>query len=282
MARTPLAGIGVWSAELTFHDPGETADAAAELEGLGYSAIWIPDGFDRAFAALDRLLDATSTITVASGILSVWHHDTADVFDWWSGQSDDRRARLLIGLGVSHAPLVGEQWDRPLMVMTEHLDALDALGLPADQRCLAALGPRMLELARDRSAGAHPYLVTPEHTEQARQVLGDRLLAVEQGVVLETDPTRARAVARRAIDGYCGLPNYVRNWKRLGFTDGDVASRSDNLVDALVAWGDVDAIYERIEAQRAAGADHVCIQVLNEPGAPMNRAAWRELAAARG
>jgi probable F420-dependent oxidoreductase len=282
MASPSLSGIGVWSAELAFHDPDATADAAAELEALGYSAVWIPDGFDRAFAALDRLVDVTATITVASGILSVWQHDAAEVLAWWYAQSDERRRRLLLGLGVSHRPLVGEQWGRPLTVMTDYLDALDERGLPADRRCLAALGPKMLELARDRSAGAHPYLVAPEHTERARQVVGDGLLAVEQGVVLESDPARARSIARPNIDGYCGLPNYVRNWKRLGFTDEDVDTRSDQLVDALIAWGGRDAIFDRIDAHRAAGADHVCIQVLNEPGAPMNRAAWRELAPARG
>ena len=263
------------------HDAAEAADAAAEIEALGYSAIWIPDGFDQAFAALDRLLDATSTITIASGILSVWNHDAAEVFAWWNNQPDDRRTRLLVGLGVSHAPLVGDQWARPMAVMRDYLDALDTLGLPAERRWLAALGPKMLELARTRAAGAHPYLVTPEHTETARGLLGDGLLAVEQGAVLDTDPEAARTIARRTIDGYCGLPNYVRNWQRLGFTDDDIRNRSARLVDALVAWGDVDAINDRIEAHRAAGADHVCIQVLGEPGAPMNREAWRELAPGR-
>src|SRR5256885_2235222 len=138
-------------------------------------------------------------------------------------------------------------------------------------RFLAALGPKMLGLARDRSAGAHPYLVTPEHTAQARSILGGAGLFVEQGVVYETDADRAREVARGALDGYCGLPNYVNNWKRLGFTDDDVATRSDRLVDAPIAWGDADAINERIAAHYETGADHLCVQSHNPPASPMNR-----------
>ena len=139
----------------------------------------------------------------------------------------------------------------------------------------------MLDLARDRSAGAHPYLVTPEHTGSARKALGaDALLAVEQGVVLESDPGRAREIGRTAIQHYCALPNYANNWLRLGYTQEDIDERSDRLVDGLVAWGDLDAIKARVDAHRAAGADHVCIQVLEEPDQGMPRAAWRELAAA--
>ena len=268
----------MWSFELRHFDPAEVADAAGELEALGYSALWIPDIGGPVFEALDRLLAATSTLTVATGILNVWKHTPADVGRWWSGLAADAQARLLLGIGISHAPLIGDSWGRPLAVMQEYLDGLDAAGLPAEHRCLAALGPKMLGLARARSAGAHPYLVTPEHTALARAALGDAGLFVEQGVVFETDPEIARSIARGTLDGYCGLPNYVNNWKRLGFTDDDVETRSDRLVDALVAWGDADTINERIAAHRAAGADHVCVQVHNAPGAPMNRDAWRALA----
>jgi probable F420-dependent oxidoreductase len=280
MAPT-LAGTGIWSGALRFHDdPGEIADAVAELESLGYSGVWVPDTGGDLFGALDRLLAATSTLTVASGILNIWRHDAGDTARWWATLADDRRRRTMVGLGVSHSPLIGEDWGRPLAVMTEYLDRLDAGHLPVERRCLAALGPKMLELARDRSAGAHPYLVTPEHTATARRVLGSALLAVEQGVVLEADPERARAVARQAVEHYCALPNYVNNWKRLGFTQDDVDQRSDRLIDALFAWGHLGAIVARVDAHRAAGADHVCIQVLDERGASMNRAAWRELAPA--
>ena len=276
-----LAGTGVWSSELRFADPAETLDAIAEVEALGYAAAWVPDGFGDEFPALERLLDATSSLTVATGILSIWNRPAADVARWWTSLDDPRSARLLVGLGVSHSLLVGETWARPVAAMGAYLDALDAGGLPRDARCLAALGPRMLAMARDRSAGAHPYLVTPEHTASAREILGDALLAVEQGVVLERDPERARSIARGTIDGYCSLENYVRSWKRIGFTEDDVTHRSDRLVDALVVWGDEDTIARRVAEHRDAGADHVCIQVLGEPGAMSPpRDAWRALAPA--
>jgi probable F420-dependent oxidoreductase len=275
---TALTGRGVWSFELRYFDAAEVAEAAVELERLGYTAAWLPDVGGELFPALDNLLGATSSMTVASGILNVWFHTTADVGAWWKGLDDARRERVLLGVGISHGPLIGDRWVHPVAAMNEYLDGLDAVGVPSEQRCVAALGPRMLALARDRSAGAHPYLVTPEHTRFARSVLGDAGLFVEQGVVLETDAGAARGIARVALDGYVGLPNYVNNWKRLGFTDDDIASKSDRFVDALVAWGDVDAINARVGEHHAAGADHVCVQVLGERGAPMDRAAWRTLA----
>lgn len=279
MAPRPT-GTGIWSAELRYGDPAAAAEAATELEGLGYTALWLPDGGGDMFGALDRMLDATERITIATGVLSVWRATPAELLRWWDALALGRRDRVLLGLGVSHALLVGEEWGRPVATMEAYLDALDAGGLPPGSRCLAALGPRMLALARARSAGAHPYLVTVEHTAAARAALGDALLAVEQGVILDLDPDRGRELARRIVDGYCGLPNYVRSWKRLGFTDDDVAQRSDRLVDALVAYGDVDAIAARVAAHREAGADHVCIQVLQPPGAPLPLDAWRTLAPA--
>ncbi len=276
-----IVGTGVWSTELRYHDPGEIADAAAEIEALGYAAIWIPDVGGDVFGALDQLLAATSTITVATGILNIWMHPAAEAAAWWAALPEELQARVLMGLGISHAPLIGEAWGNPIATTAAYLDGLDAQGLPVEARCLAALGPKMLHLARDRTAGAHPYLVTPDHTALAREALGPvPLLAPEQGVVLETDPDRARAVARHAMSVYTGLPNYVNNWKRLGFTDDDVSSVSDRLVDALFAWGDADTIASRLQAHRRAGADHVCVQVLSEPGAPMPRAIWRVLAPA--
>jgi len=273
-----LAGTGVWSAELRYGDPAEATDVAAELESLGYTGLWIPDVGGPVFEALDRLLDATSTVTVATGVLNIWQQTPADVISWWQTLPGHRRDRTLLGLGVSHGPLIGERWSRPIAAMNEFLDALDAGGVPAERLCLAALGPKMLELARNRTAGAHPYLVTPEHTERARTAVGDAALYVEQGVVLETDPDVARATARAALEIYCTLPNYVNSWKRLGFTDDDVSTRSDRLVDALFAWGDADSINARVDEHRQAGADHVCIQVLVAPGGTPLRDAWRALA----
>lgn len=270
-----ITGTGIWSATLRFGDPGEIADAAAELESLGYAAIWIPDAGGDVFGALDHLLAATSRITVATGILNIWRQTPEDTNAWWVDRSADEQARVLLGLGVSHGPRIGETWGRPLATMAAFLDSLV---VPTEHRCLAALGPKMLGLARDRTAGAHPYLVTPEHTAIAREALGpDALLAPEQGVVLERDRDAALAIAREELSHYVQLPNYANNWRRLGFTDDDLASLSDRLIDALFAWGDVDAIAERIAQHRAAGADHVCVQVAPSR-AGLHRDAWRALA----
>ena len=278
-----LSGTGVWSPELRYGDPAEIADLAAELESLGFSALWMPDVGGDVLGALDHLLASTSSVVIATGILNIWMHTAAEVGEWRAGLSDADRDRLLLGIGISHAPLIdaqpGMSWQRPLATTRAYLDAMDEAGIPVDARCVAALGPKMLELARDRSAGAHPYLVTPEHTARARDTLGaGALLAVEQGVVLETEPDRARDVARQALGIYATLPNYVNNWKRLGFTDEDAESLSDRLVDALVAWGDPDTVADRVQAHRDAGADHVCVQVIAPPG---QRVPLRRLAPSR-
>lgn len=280
-----LAGTGVWAHELRYGDPAEIADLAAELEGLGFSALWVPDVGGDLFGSLDTLLAATSSTVIATGILNVWMHTPAETGAWRSGLTEADQERLLLGIGISHASFInahpGMSWDKPLTTMRTYLDGLDAAGVPVEGRCLAALGPKMLELARDRSAGAHPYLVTPEHTALARETMGsDALLAVEQGVVLDSDPDAAREVARNALSMYATLPNYTNNWKRFGLTDDDVATLSDRLVDEVVAWGDVDALAARVQAHRDAGADHVCVQLLAAPGAPVDRDAWRRLAPA--
>jgi probable F420-dependent oxidoreductase len=281
-----LTGTGIWAADLRYGqgegDPDAAIrEAAAELEALGYTAAWIPDIGGDVFGPLARLLDATSTMTVATGILNVWMQAAPDAAAFRAGLAEPQRRRLLLGLGVSHGALIGDKWAKPIDVMTSYLDALDAESFPPEGRCLAALGPRMLSLAAARSAGAHPYLVTPEHTGRARAALGaGALLAPEQGVVLERDAGEARAVARANLGMYSALPNYANNWRRLGFSEEDVSELSDRLVDALVAWGDAETIARRVQEHRDAGADHVCVQVLGPPGAPMPRPAWRELAPA--
>jgi probable F420-dependent oxidoreductase len=280
-----LHGTGVWAHELRYGDPGRIADLAAELAGLGFSALWIPDVGGELFASLDHLLASTTDVVVATGILNIWMHTAAETGAWRAGLTDADRDRVLLGIGISHAMLIdaqpGMSWERPLATTRTYLDAMDAAGIPAEARCVAALGPKMLELSRDRAGGAHPYLVTPEHTRTAREILGEgKLLAVEQGVVLDTDPEVARAAAREALTVYATLPNYTNNWKRLGFTDDDVATLSDRLVDGLVAWGDVEAIASRVQAHRDAGADHVCIQLIGTPDAPVDVAAFRALAPA--
>jgi probable F420-dependent oxidoreductase len=284
-----LNGIGIWSGELRYGDDGEKRDAAAELEQLGYTALWIPDVGGDVFGALRDLLDATTTIIAATGILNLWMHTAADVGQGLAALDADHPGRTLLGIGVSHSLLIDQShpgaYAKPLTVTRNYLDELDAASptVPVDRRVLAALGPKMLDLARDRAAGAHPYLVTPEHTQTAREVLGDGpLLLPEQHVVLETDPTRARALAREGLTVYLQLPNYVNNWRRLGFTEDDFADGgSDRLVDHVVVWGDEATIAARVQAHFDAGADHVCVQAYTgTERTDLPRAEWRALAPA--
>ena len=278
-----LGRIGIWSGELRY--AAARAEAAAELDELGYGAIWFPGGIGgEILADVDGLLAATKRATVATGIINIWKHEPAELGSWWRGHSSAQQGRVMLGLGISHGPLIGEGYGRPVATMRTYLDGLDAQGVPAERRCLAALGPKMLDLSRDRSAGAHPYLTTPEHTAIAREHLGpDALLAPEHGVILETDPGKARGVAREALGLYLRLPNYTNNWRRLGFGDDEIENPSDRLVDALFAWGGLDHIARRVREHLDAGANHVCLQVVRgkvggDPSLP--REAWRELAAA--
>ncbi|MDB5724330.1 MAG: class F420-dependent oxidoreductase [Novosphingobium sp.] len=277
-----ISRIGVWSLELRFGDPGKAVEAATELDELGYGALWVPGGIDNGVLGdMDRLLAATTRVTIASGILNIWKHDPLEVAAWWTGLAPDRRERVLLGLGVSHVPIIGQPF-KPVAVMREFLDKLTSAGVAPESLCLAALGPKMIELSRDRTAGAHPYLVTPEHTAQARAVLGpDRLLAPEQAVILESDPAKARELARGALATYQKLPNYRNSWQRLGFSEQEIDAVSDRLVDALFAWGSAEAIKERVDQHFAAGADHVCVQVITGAGVDVAaaRPVWRELAA---
>jgi probable F420-dependent oxidoreductase len=280
-----LGRIGIWSMELRFGNPSEAVEAAAELDELGFGAIWIPGGVGGdVLGDVDRLLAATRKTVIGTGILNIWKHRPEDVSAWWLRQSDDRKARILLGLGVSHGPLIGETYRTPLAMMRDYLTQLSKQGLPSTALCLAALGPKMLELARDRTAGAHPYLVPPEHSAMARKILGsEALLAPEQGVVLESDPERAREAGRKALEHYLRLPNYVNSWRRLGFTEDDIANVGNRLIDALFASGESGQIAERVNAHLAAGADHVCLQVITgapRPDVGAARVAWRKLAAA--
>jgi probable F420-dependent oxidoreductase len=285
---TTLTGAGVWAASLRYGDPAAAADAAAELEALGYTAAWLPDVGGALFPAVENILAATSSLTVATGILNLWMHEPADAAAEHARLTAAHGSRFLMGIGVSHAPLIDHaepgRYTKPLARMREFLDGLDAAPIPVavEDRVLAALGPKMLELARARTAGSHPYLVTPEHTAVAREALGPgKLVAPEQAVVLETDPAAARAIARSHLAGYLGLPNYTNNWKRFGYADDDLAGGgSDRLVDAFVAWGGEDVIVDRVQAHRDAGADHVCVQVLTDNPMDLALAEWRELAPA--
>jgi probable F420-dependent oxidoreductase len=287
-----LAGTGIWSGELRYGEAGEKREAAAELEELGYSALWIPDVGGDVFGALRDLLDATASVVVATGILNLWMHAADEVGAGFAALEGDQPGRTLLGIGVSHSLVIEQthpgQYDKPLQVTRRYLDELDAASptVPTDRRVLAALGPKMLELARDRAGGAHPYLVTPEHTKLAREVLGEGpLLLPEQHVVLETDADHARAIAREGIATYLQLPpprTYVNNWRRVGFGEEDFADGGSNrLIDHVVAWGDEATIAARIQAHFDAGADHVCVQAYTaSERTDLPRAEWRALAPA--
>jgi probable F420-dependent oxidoreductase len=282
LAGRQIGRVGVWSLELRFGDRSDAVEAAAELEGLGYSAIWMPGGVGGDLTGdLDRLLAATQTMTIATGILNIWKHQPAEIADWWKGLPPERQARVLLGLGVSHAHVIGEAYKKPLTAMRDYLAELDDAGLPQEARCLAALGPKMLELARNRTLGVHPYLITPAHTALAREAVGPgKLVAPEQGVILERDPGRAREIGRTALAHYQPYPNYRNSWQRLGFSEDEIDAGSDRLIDALFAWGDAETIAGRVGEHFAAGADQVCIQVITGNGVSVAaaRPAWRELA----
>ena len=272
-----LGRIGVWLGAIGALPAAEERSAVRELEAVGYGTIWFGETpFSKeALSHAALILDATERVTVATGIASIWLRSPSSAASGAATLVEAYPGRFVLGLGVSHAPIVasiGHDYTKPLTRMREYLDAMDASRytgpLPADPapRVLAALAPKMLELARDRAQGAHPYLVTPEHTVRARAILGvGPLLAPEQAFVLESDPVRARTVAREHLKVYLTLPNYAENWRRSGFDEADLADGgSDRLVDALVAWGDESAVRERVEEHFAAGADHVALQALGE------------------
>jgi probable F420-dependent oxidoreductase len=247
-------------------------EAAALVEELGFSTLWLNGGPLPGLRTIADVVRATRTIRVAAGILSVDKYDAAAVASLYDELEAEQPGRFVVGLGGAHGA-------KPVATISSYLDRLDSV--PADARVLAALGPRMLRLARDRSAGAYPVLITPEYAAKARSLLGDGpLLAVQQMVVLETDPARAREIARGTL-GFLGrVPGYAGNFRRMGFTGDEIDRVDDRLVDGLVAWGDAAAIEARVTALRDAGADHVALGLLTgTPGAqPLDE--WRALAEA--
>lgn len=269
-----LGKVGVWA-----HPSGLGPELAAEAEALGYGAVWLGGSPPGDLAVAEQLLDATRQIAVATGIVNVWKDDAGTVGASYHRIAARHPGRFLLGLGIGH-PEATQEYRKPYATLVSYLDELDDLKVPAGGRALAALGPRVLRLAAERTAGAHPYLVTPEHTRQAREVLGaGPLLAPEQKVVLETDPERARAIARpRVASPYLRLTNYVSNLRRLGWSDADLAGDgSDALIDALAVHGDAAAIARGVTAHLDAGADHVAVQVLNADPMPALRALAGEL-----
>jgi probable F420-dependent oxidoreductase len=288
--RHALGRLGLWTFQLDMQPMGAAQEAVAEIEQMGYRTVWVPEAVGREpFASCGLLLSATDRLIMATGIASLHARSAMTMQAGWKTLTEAFPERFLLGIGVSHQPAVegfhGASYDKPYSTMVAYLDAMDR-GLffaapPATppRRVLAALGPKMLKLAAERGLGAHPYFVPPEHTAVAREAMGpDALLAPEQTVVLSTDATHARDIARRMMSTYLGLPNYTNNLKRLGWTDEDIAGPSDALVDAVVAWGDLDAIRARVQAHLDAGADHVCLQVLPSDPAGLPMAEWREIA----
>ncbi len=287
-----IGRVGIWTFSLELQPAAKAQEAAAEIEALGFGAIWIPEAMGReAFTNSAVLLAGTGRIVIATGIANMWARDAMAMAAAHKTLTEAYPDRFLLGIGVSHAPLVGlrgHNYDKPLSAMRAYLDAMDNAPFlsvpPATEpvRVIAALAPKMLKLAAERAAGSHPYFVPPEHTAFARKIMGQGpLLAPEQAVVLETDPTKAREVARAHMATYLGLPNYVNNLKRLGFSDDDIANGgSDRLVDAIVAWGNVDAVVARVRAHHDAGADHVGVQVLDPDPRALPMQQWRQLAPA--
>ena len=241
-----------------------TPALAAQIESLGYGAIWIGGSPDADLAWVEAALAGTESVQLATGIVNIWTAPAPAVAESFQRIESAHPGRFLLGIGAGHREHI-QDYAKPYDALVSYLDELDAAMVPTSRRVLAALGPRVLRLSAERSAGAHPYLTTPEHTAKARELVGNSVfLAPEHKVVLTTDRDEARAIGRRYLEHYLGLSNYVNNWLRLGFTEDDVRKPgSDKLVDAMVAYGTPDAIAARLNEHLEAGADHVGIQVLD-------------------
>lgn len=270
-----LGKLGIWT---IFEDKTavESAALAKRIEQMGYSAVWTGEGFGRDVMALSSwLLANTSVLNVASGIANIYARDPMAMASGQMCLNEQSGGRFLLGIGVSHQPIVagmrGHDYGKPIETMRNYLAAMKEakyFSVPPAEKpktVVAALRPKMLALSRDAADGAHPYNVSPAHTAQARKILGPgKLLCVEQKVMLETDPARARDAARKVLRIYMGLPNYLNNWRWMGFNDDDFANGgSDRLIDDTVAWGDQAAVIKRIEQHWEAGADHVCLQTID-------------------
>jgi probable F420-dependent oxidoreductase len=258
-----MTGIGTYG--VFEHGNRLTPEYAQALEQQGYGAIWVGGSPDGGLQIVEDLLDATSTITVATGIVNIWKDGPEPVAASFHRIEARHPGRFLLGIGVGHPEAIGERYAKPYEAVVDYLDALDAAGVPVERRVLAALRPRMLHLAAARSAGAHPYLVTPEHTRRARETLGAHvLLAPEQRVVITDDPQRARDIGRPTVQKpYLGLVNYRNNLLTLGFDESDLADGgSDRLIDALVVSGDVSTVAAGLAKHIDAGADHVAVHLL--------------------
>jgi probable F420-dependent oxidoreductase len=275
---------------LDSQSPARTVEIARDIESMGYRALWVPEAMGReSFTNAALLLAGTRSLVVATGIANIWARDavaSASAAKTLTAAYDER---FVLGLGVSHEPLVqrlrGHQYETPYQVMRDYLLAMDRAPMMASEgsvtpsRVIAALGPKMLELSATQANGAHPYLVMPAHTAQARALVGDQFLGVEQSVVLGQDREEFLRRAHEHLNFYTGLPNYQNSWKRQGFSDDDfVRGGSERLCDALVVHGDEATVLARVQEHLDAGADHVCLQVLGSEFGDVPLDEWRQLA----
>jgi probable F420-dependent oxidoreductase len=284
-----LGAVGVWYFQDGFSS-AEASEAARKIEQLGYGTLWIPETVGRSpVATAAWLLSQTTRLNLATGIMNIYHREPGVTLAAQNTLAEQSEGRFLLGIGVSHKPLVegvrGLEYKPPVATMREYLEKMKISpysGRPPAESPLtviAALGPKMLELAASHAAGAHPYFSSPEHTRMARDVMGEGpLLCVEQKVILESDPDKARAAARANAKIYQGLPNYRNNWLRMGLTEADINDLTDRFIDTTFAWGSVADIQNRIKAHQDAGADHVCLQPV-DPGGNMGRLDWQCLEA---
>jgi probable F420-dependent oxidoreductase len=291
--RATIGRVGVWSFALDRYPANEERDLVAEIEDLGFPALWIPEGLGskEALSHAGLILETTRRVVVATGIASIWARDPVAMMNGGRMLGEAFSGRFVLGVGVSHRTTVDRRgaftYARPYTHMAHYLDAMDQARYPArpvppaPPLLLAALGPRMLALASERADGAHPYFVPVEHTTKAREALGTGpLLAPELAAVLEPDPETARGIARDYMQHYLKLENYANNLRRLGWEQSDIDGPTDALVDAIVAWGDQDAIIRRVRDHLDAGADHVSVQVLGPDPAKLAIEQLRSLAPA--
>lgn len=285
-----IGKLGVW----TFFDAltaPVAAQAAKRIEALGYGALWIPEAVGRhPFVLASWLLANTDKLVIATGIANIYHREPGVTLAGQNSLNEQSSGRFLLGMGVSHKPLVeglrGLAYGPPIATMRKYLDGLATApyqGIPPAEKApivIAALGPRMLELAREACDGAHPYFTSPAHTAMAKQILGpDKMLCVEQKIILEEDPTKARELARPVAQMYLALPNYRNNWLRMGLAEADLANGgSDKFIDTTFAWGSVEKIRSRIQEHYDAGATHVCIQPVH-PNGQIGTLYWETLEA---
>ncbi|MDY6995649.1 MAG: LLM class F420-dependent oxidoreductase [Actinomycetota bacterium] len=258
--KPALGRFGVWTGGPV------TPEQAVEVERLGYGTVWVGASPAADLAFVEPILEKTESLQVATGIVNIWTADAGEVAESYHRIEAAFPGRFLLGVGVGH-PEHTQEYRKPYEALVSYLDALDAATVPTSRRVVAALGPKVMHLAAQRSAGAHPYLTTPVHTGQSRELLGPTvLLAPEHKVVLTDDAAKAREIGRETVDFYLGLSNYVNNWKRLGFTEDDLEHPgSDRFIDAVVAYGSPESIAARLSEHLAAGADHVAVQVLGGP-----------------